>query len=179
MNVFVLCTGRCGSATFIEACHFIKNYSSAHESRTSLLGADRFAYPVNHIEADNRLTWVLGRLDAHYGNNAAYVHLTRDTYAVAKSFVARYAGGIIKAYRGKGIVLGLPEDTDPLLVALDYCHTVDTNIKSFLKDKTKTMDFRLEEADRDFPRFCDFIGAEVDMHSALQEFQVRHNATAS
>lgn len=177
MNVFVLCTGRCGSVTFIEACQFIKNYSSTHESRSSRLGADRFAYPSNHIEADNRLSWVLGRLDSHFGDNAAYVHLTRDTHAVAKSYTARYSKGIMKAYRGSGILMGLSERMDPLQVAMDYCHTVNSNIKSFLKDKSKTMDFRLEDADRDFPRFCDFIGADVDMPSALQEFRVRHNAT--
>ena len=179
MNVFVLCTGRCGSVTLTEACHFIKNYSSAHESRSSLLGADHFAYPANHIEADNRLSWFLGRLDAHYGDNAAYVHLTRDIHAVAKSYAGRYDIGIMKAYRGKGILMGLPEDADPLQVALDYCQTVNSNIKAFLKDKTKKMDFMLEDADRDFPRFCDFIGADVDMPAALQQFQVRHNATAS
>ncbi|WJI25223.1 hypothetical protein RHP47_05945 [Thermosynechococcus sp. QKsg1] len=50
MNVFVLCTGRCGSVTFAKACTFITNFSSAHESRTFLLGEARLAYPDRHIE---------------------------------------------------------------------------------------------------------------------------------
>ena len=49
MNVFVLNTGRCGSMTFVEACRPITNFSSAHESRCAKLGAERFAYPDNHI----------------------------------------------------------------------------------------------------------------------------------
>lgn len=179
MNVFVLCTGRCGSVTFTRACHFIRNFSSAHESRTALLGVDRFAYPDNHIEADNRLSWLLGRLEAHYGDDASYVHLTRDRYAVAKSYAGRYHQGIMQAYRGKGIIMSLPENSEPFQVALDYCHTVDSNIKAFLRGKSRVLDFKLENADKDFPRFCDFIGAEVDLPAALMEFQVRHNATAS
>ncbi len=56
MDVFVLCTGRCGSTTFIKACAHITNYTAAHESRTGLLGSDRLDYPGKHIEADNRLS---------------------------------------------------------------------------------------------------------------------------
>ena len=178
MNVFVLCTGRCGSSTFIEACHHITNYTSAHESRSSLLGAERLAYPAQHIEADNRLSWLLGRLDATYGDSAFYVHLQRNHPDTAASFVKRYAGGIIKAYRGSGIIMGLPESTDPMAVALDYCNTVDSNIRAFLKDKTHRMDVHLETARNDFQDFCERVGAVVDLPAALREFDTRHNASA-
>ena len=57
MNIFVLCTGRCGSMTFTKACGHIDNFSSAHESRCGRLGNERLAYPENHIEVDNRLSW--------------------------------------------------------------------------------------------------------------------------
>jgi hypothetical protein len=66
-NIFVLCTGRCGSTTFIKAAGHIRNYSAAHESRTEELGHARFAYPNFHIEADNRLSWLLGRVDTLFG----------------------------------------------------------------------------------------------------------------
>jgi hypothetical protein len=178
MNVFVLCTGRCGSSTFIEACHHIANYSSAHESRSSLLGAERLAYPARHIEADNRLSWLLGRLDATYGDRAFYVHLQRNHQDTAASFVKRYAGGIIKAYRGSGIINRLPESTDPMAVALDYCNTVDSNIQAFLKDKSHKMEVHLETASKDFQDFCERIEADVDLPTALREFDTRHNASA-
>lgn len=67
MNVFVLCTGRCGSTTFIESARHISNYSAGHETRTYLTGAARFDYPQSHIEADNRLSWLLGRLNKTFG----------------------------------------------------------------------------------------------------------------
>ena len=32
MRVFVLCTGRSGSTTFVRACQHIDNYTASHES---------------------------------------------------------------------------------------------------------------------------------------------------
>lgn len=177
MNVFVLCTGRCGSTGFIRACSHISNFTSAHESRSSLLGSERFAYLSRHIEADNRLSWFLGRLDRTFGKEARYVHLTRDVRKVAASFVKRFDYGIIKAYRGTGILMGVSDSADPMTVALDYCDTVNSNIQAFLKDKRYQMDFRIENSDKDFVNFCQWIGAEVDLDRALAEFRVRHNAS--
>lgn len=34
MNVFVLCTGRCGATTFHRACEHIENYSAGHDLST-------------------------------------------------------------------------------------------------------------------------------------------------
>lgn len=177
MNVFVLCTGRCGSVTFIRASEHIRNYSAAHESRTGRLGADRFDYPPQHIEADNRLSWLLGRLDRAYGDKAFYVHLRRDPEQVARSFVKRIDRGIMRAYRRGGILMDLPADADPLRTALDYCETVEANIEAFLRDKPLRMDFDLRDAAEAFPRFCERIGADVDLGLALAEFEVRHNAS--
>ncbi|WP_299044728.1 hypothetical protein [uncultured Thermosynechococcus sp.] len=56
MNVFVPCTGRCGSVTFAKACSFITNFRSAHKSRTFLRGEARLAYPSCPIGVDNRLS---------------------------------------------------------------------------------------------------------------------------
>lgn len=176
-NVFILCTGRCGSTTLIRACRHISNYTAKHESRSALLGNARFDYPANHIEADNRLSWLLGRLDREYGKDALYVHLTRETGSVAASYAQRYGSGIMRAYRGGGIIMGLPGDADPMDVALDYCDTVDSNIKLFLRDKPRKMDFRLESAQEDFLKFCEFIKAEVALDKALAELAIQHNAT--
>lgn len=177
MNVFVLCTGRCGSTTFARACAHADNFSAAHESRSRYLGAQRFAYPQNHIEVDNRLSWLLGRLDRHYGDQAFYVHLTRDADKVADSYVKRYGGGIMKAYRGGGIIMGLPETTEPREVALDYCDTVNDNIALFLRDKTNTMNIRLESIEADFKNFWQRIGADGDLDAAMAEFERKHNAS--
>lgn len=178
MNVFILNTGRCGSTTFIEACRHIGNYSAGHESRVQLLGAARLAYPPHHIEADNRLSWLLGRLDAAYGDNAYYVHLTRDRAKVTASFVRRADFGIMKAYR-EGILL---HDDDRRAaneaIADDYIATVEANIAHFLKDKRHKMDFRLENARDDFRHFWHWIGAEGDLELALLEWDLRHNASA-
>ena len=176
MNIFILNTGRCGSTTFIMACRHIQNFTSAHESRTARLGDARFNYPENHIEADNRLSWLLGRLDLKYGDNAFYVHLKRNEIETAQSYVHRFSRGIMNAYRGRGILMGISEQCDPMSVALDYCRTVNSNIELFLKDKSRVMEIHLEEIEQDFTTFWNRVGAVGDLRAALAEFKTRYNA---
>ncbi len=177
MNVFVLSTGRCGSTALARACHHIKNYTSAHESRCGLVGEARLTYPPQHIEIDNRLSWYLGRLDKTYGNRAIYVHLRRaETEKTARSCSKRtYPGTIMNAYR-HGILLHCPEDITAMEVSFDYIETVTANIELFLRDKTNRLDFTLENAAQDFSRLWERIGAEGDFQAAVTEFTVRHNA---
>lgn len=175
MNIFVLCTGRCGSTTFTKACSHISNFTSSHESRCKFLGDERFLYPNNHIEVDNRLTWLMGRLDQKYGNAAFYVHLRREDSEVATSFLNRYERGIIRAYRGDGIIMGLSESANPMEVSLDYCKTVNENITLFLKDKDRKMEFHLDSYEADFPRFWEQICAQGDFEKALSEFSRNYN----
>jgi hypothetical protein len=178
VNVFVLCTGRCGSVTFSRAAQHISNYSSGHETRTQHVGNARFAYPVAHIETDNRLSWLLGRLESHYGDSAYYVHLQRDLLATARSFVKRHDKGILHAYR-TAILMGaskdLPKEADFLPVCVDYCLTVTANIEAFLANKTHRFSFHVESAEADWVRFWEWIGAEGDLPAALQEWSIKYN----
>ena len=176
MNIFILSSGRCGSTTFMRACQHIDNYSTAHESRLSYTGAARLDYPPQHIESDNRLSWLLGRLDQAYGQSAFYVHLQRDPAATIASFVRRYDFGIMKAYR-EGILLDDAAQTKPEALAEDYLTTVNQNIALFLKDKPLKMNFQLEQAQADFPLFWQQISAKGNLQAALAEWQVKHNAT--
>lgn len=174
-NIFVLSTGRCGTTTLHKACCYLTNYTSRHETRSSKLGIDRFSYPAFHIESDNRLSWLLGRLDREYGNSAFYVHLTRNLEDTAASFAKR-KGGIMAAYTGMGIIMGCKE-SDQLKIARDYIDTVDQNIKQFLSKKTNKMNFRLERAKEDFFRFCGSISAHGNLQGAVGEFDISHNAS--
>ena len=175
MNVFILNAGRSGSKTFARACGHIRNYSSAHESRSGLLGEAHFDYPDNHIESDNRLSWLLGRLDRRFGDRAFYVHLTRQVEPVAASWAKRSYTGMMNAYR-YAILWHCPKNATSMEVALDYCDTVEQNIRLFLRDKTNKMEFRLEDGRERFPELWQRIGAVGDFAAALAEFEVRHNA---
>lgn len=195
MNVFVLCTGRCGSTTFAKACTHFTNFTSGHHSRSHLLGQARIQYPDNHIEVDNRLSWFLGRLDREYGNDAYYVHLTREPEAVAHSLSKRvhWLSGIARAYRD-GIIINGPERSaaqgleapkgrkrqppPPLEAMRDYVQTVTENIDLFLRDKQNVMHIQLENIKSAFPQFCDWVSAEGDLEAAGKEWNERHNATA-
>ena len=177
MNVFILNTGRCGSTTFIKACQHIDNYSAAHESRATLIGEQRLAFPGNHIEADNRLSWILGRLDGIYGDNAFYVHLKRERNSTAESFAKRTEFGIMKAYR-EGILMQEQENDSALELAHDYIETVESNIALFLKGKTHTLEFNLENAEQDFSRFWQVINAQGNLEAALTEWKTSYNASS-
>lgn len=176
MNVFILNSGRCGSTTFIKACQHITNYTAAHESLLSNTGPQRFDYPGNHIEADNRLSWLLGRLDNKYANNAFYVHLTRNNNDVATSFSKRINFGILKAYE-QGILMHERHLVPSEDIAKDYIETVESNIRLFLKDKTNKMDISIETVKKDFTQFWINIGAEGDLEKALKEWDIKHNAS--
>lgn len=175
--MFILNSGRCGSTTFIQACRHITNYTAGHETRLRLIGPARLAYPDNHIEADNRLSWQLGRLERAYGDKAFYVHLTRDRQAAAASFAKRMDFGIMKAYR-EGILLGGEDSQSALDLAGDYLDTVEANIALFLRDKSHSMHFRLDHATADFASFWARIGARGDLARALVEWRTHYNASA-
>ena len=176
MNVFVLCTGRTGSTTFIQACKHIKNYTPGHESLTRLVGSKRLAYPDNHIEADNRLAWFLGRLENQFGQEAYYVHLRRNEEATAHSFLKRYDSGMMLAYR-RGILRNPSAESSNFDVCLDYCRTVNSNIELYLRDKPHKMTIWLETAKEDFPMFWRFIQAEGDLVAASSEWDRQYNAS--
>ena len=178
MNVFVLTTGRSGSLTFAEACRHITNYSSGHETRVGLVGAERLAYPEQHIEIDNRLAWFTGRLDAAFGDEAFYVHLLRDGEATATSHVRRWSKPAMRSYRN-GILWDVDPEADRMDLARDLNLTMNSNIELFLRDKSKTMRVDIETAAADFPAFWAGIGAEGDLPAAVAELELKHHQGSS
>ncbi len=176
-NIFVLCTGRCGSTTIARACGHASNWTVGHETRSHLLGPARLAYPSRHFEADNRLSWMLGRLETTFGPDAGYVHLTRDPEAVARSYTARAAYGIMHAY-SQGIVFPSAETAGPLHM-LDYARdmvaTVTANIDAFLVGKPHVLRLTTEALTRDLPSLWDWAGMSGRLDLALQECSIRHN----
>lgn len=176
MNVFVLCTGRCGSVTFARACAHLSNYTSGHESRVRELGPARVAYPDRHIEVDNRLAWFLGWLEERYGGDAFYVHLLRDEEATAQSFNGRWhlRGSIVRAHAEQ---VRMMSPKDPMAMCKDFVASVNANIRTFLRDKPRTLTVRMEEARKDFPEFLTRIGAEGDLDAAVAEWDTAHNRT--
>jgi hypothetical protein len=178
MNVFVLTTGRSGSLTFSEACRHMTNFSTGHETRVGQLGDKRLAYPADHIEVDDRLSWLLGRLDKAYGDDAFYVHLKRNDLDTAASRMRRWNKPLMRAYRA-GILWDVDPDVDRLDVARDLNHTVNSNIRFFLRDRPQQMTIEIETATDTFPRFWERIGAEGDLHAALAEFGRRHHQGTS
>jgi hypothetical protein len=178
MRIFILTTGRSGSLTIIRACEHIENYTSAHESLAKVFGTNRLKYEDNHIEADNRLSWHLGQIDKLYGDTALYVHLKRNRDKVAHSYFKRfYYGSIMDAFC-EGIRMTAPEylnKSERLQACYDYVDTVNTNIESFMSNKTKTMTIELENIAEGFKELWRQIGANGDLEKALNEFKVPYN----
>ncbi|GAB7021683.1 hypothetical protein JCM12178A_02410 [Salidesulfovibrio brasiliensis] len=179
-NVFVLGTGRCGTVTFSKACESMTNWTAGHETNSHLLFQDRLEYPQKHIEVDNRLSWMLGRLDALYGDDPLYVHIYRDPMETTLSYAKRtWPGSIVRAY-AEGIILHKPDEPTNYNVeeyGLDMIDVVTANIRHFLKDKSKTMLFPLHEAKRLWPVFWRLVRAEGDFERSLAVWDVKHNAS--
>lgn len=174
MNIFVLCTGRCGSVTFSKACEHLSNYTTGHESKYRHFADERLAFPDRHIEVDFRLTWYLGPLENLYGKKAFYVHLTRSPELVAGSYVNkfdRHGQGMGGFWVG---MLGKPR-ADLDLTMLDMIGVMNENIKHYLRDK-EHMCIDIDAAVRQFPEFCERIGAQGDIKAACSEFRKRYNA---
>ncbi len=184
MNVFVLCTGRNGSTSFIEACKYITNYTASHQSLSKEIGDKRIDFPVNHIESDNRLSWFLGKLDKKYGDAAYYVHLKRNPQKTASSFQKKFGFGITGAFypglitRNSLFENEMKEisESKQLEICEDMIDTINTNIELFLKDKSNQISIDLEDVTSGFRQFWDDIGAEGDEISALASWDTRHNA---
>ena len=171
MNVFVLCTGRCGSMTFERACRHASNYTTAHESGRQVRYS--LQYPDNHIEVDNRLAWFLGRLHKMYPT-AYYVHLMRDAEAAARSYAARKTLEPTKLLHGFMGAIKQGRHAGPLAEAREMVATVNANIGHFLRDK-RHMVINIETAIHSFPIFWQRIVAEGDLTAALAELAERCN----
>lgn len=174
MNVFVLCTGRCGSLAFATACNHITNYTAGHETGHRRVGRGSFQYPDNHIEVDCRLAWRLGRLQKQYGRNAFYVHLMRNASDTARSYHAKMTKKNHGLARAWFEVNGHPITPHWPAMLMDMVFTVRENIEAFLADKDH-MTVRIEEAKDRFPGFWNHIGAQGDLSRALAEFDKGHN----
>ncbi len=182
MNVFILCTGRCGSMTFEKACLHINNFTTAHESRANKLGDERVNYPNYHIESDNRLLWFLPRLESQFIDKPVfYVHLKRNDEEVAQSYSKRFSKGLIMPAYSEGIILNGPSLTDEwkLSYARDYVRNANETINQFLKNKKNSIDIDIENLEEGFKLFWQRIGAQGDLDSALKELNQKYNYSGS
>lgn len=195
-HVFVLTTGRTGSVTFSSACQHMTNFTSAHESLAHEVGEARFAYPTHHIEVDNRLSWHLGGLARRFPD-AYFVHLKRDSDAVARSYrkrwqeprsplgVIRHQSRLIRPWRsliavfGNGIIQRYERwpDEQKLAVSEFMVETIDDNISEFLKTR-EHMVVNLENIDSDFRDFWTWCGAVGDLDAALGVWKTPQNDSA-
>ena len=180
-NIFVLSPGRSGSNTFVEACLHLTNYSAAHESLSSKIGDERFAYPINHIEADNRLTWFTGELAKRFKEDVLYINLIRDFDATVDSFYHRlqnsqYRASIMNAF-AHGII-EKPKDwrkDQEHDLAKFYVESVQSNIEFFLKERSHQV-VHLEDGGKSFAEFLRVIDAKGDLDAARATWLVVHNA---
>lgn len=181
-HIFVLSPGRSGSKSFAEACKYLTNYTSAHESRSGKVGEDRFNFPLSHIEADNRLTWFLGAMAERFDSkNVLYVHLSRDFNQTVDSFVHRlqnsdYRSSIIHAF-AHGILMK-PGDWKPeeeVELCRLYVQTIHSNIKEFLKQRVH-MNVQLGDDGASFNRFLVSISPQGDIDLVKRTWLEVHNA---
>jgi len=187
MNVFILCTGRCGSTTFIKACEHIVNYTSSHESMFGRPAVERFGnkgYKNRHIEADTNMAWFMGPLREKYGDSVYYVHLKRDRVDTANSIMGQIGrGGFADAYAGTLFMSNTAPREDmeesALTMCQDYVDTVTANIDWFLQCHPPSMQttINIDSPGDRFSQFWQEIEAKGSLGAALREFNTRYNAS--
>lgn len=183
MRIFVLCSGRCGSMTFIRAAKHIRNFTAGHESRWRMKSVDlKLRYPDNHIEADNRLAWMLGRLGETFApDEVLYVHLYRDSGSCGESYAKRTEQSLTEAWNRHIMALQKVDRTaepDRVRLATDMVDTVNANIREFLRFRPAPLlsfNFPLDGWEVAWPMFWNRIKADGDFEASLAEWQVRHN----
>lgn len=182
MRVFILCTGRSGSTTFIKACRHINNFTSAHESSAGAVGIEKLEFPDFHIEADNHLVWFTGLLSKKFDtNDTLYVHLKRNAAPVAESYVERWEYPAretsIRAFAyGQLQRRKRWPKSSRRKVAQFFVETVNGNIEAFLENQHNTLTIDLSNISDEFPKFWSRVGAEGDLSAALCEFDVAYNS---
>lgn len=174
-RVFVLCSGRCGSVTLSHALAHAKNFTVGHESHMAVAGPGRLHFPPQHIEIDNRLTFMLGRLHARYGDAPLYVHLTRDPAACAASYAKRFHPGLLLFAWGRGIHVGMPDELDLPMLARDLVDNMNQNIALFLQGRPHVARVRVEHFEADLAALWAQIGAEGNLDAALASLSTHHN----
>lgn len=173
-NVFVLCTGRCGSMTLARAFGHMTNWTSGHETRTGDW-QHRFDYPANHIEVDHRLTWFLGTLDRLFDHETTlWVHLTRNPDLVAASWAARDRPGSQRV-TWTDVALFRVARPDPQATARLMVDTVTDNIRLFLRGKPHTLHIPIEDPHAPFDQLWETVGAAGDRQAAHRTLDEVHN----
>lgn len=160
--------------TIIRAFAHATNYTSGHETEGgSFYPLD---YPDWHIEADNRLSWMLGELGQHFPD-ARWVHLLRDREGMARSFEARpdWPGASIKGF-GAGI-LGRGDlfHEERYEAAGRMWDAANANITEFLTTRDHRVVW-LHDLTRDFPGLWEWVGCQGDLAAAVETTRIRHNA---
>jgi|OM-RGC.v1.015858455 hypothetical protein len=174
-NIFVLCSGRCGSVSLAHALSHAENFSVGHESRMATLGPERLHYPDAHIEIDNRLTFMLGPLHARFGDAPLYVHLLRDPAACAASYAKRFRPGLLMFAWARGIHVGLEDTLDLEAVARNLVDTMNENIRLFLRERPHTLNVTVEQFPHDVTTLWQTIGAEGDLAAAIESLASARN----
>lgn len=176
----MLTTGRSGSTTFAQACRQLTTHTVGHESRATYW-TGRLDYPDRHVEVDNRLTWMLGSLDARYGDDPVYVWLTRDPEQVARSYARRYdvGVGIMRAYACHIVMQPRPPWTEHarVRVARQMVQTINDNIRLFVRDKPRVVRVDIDDPHQAFDTFWDVLGGDGDRRAAHRTLGTVHNAS--
>jgi len=178
MNIFILGTGRSGTTALSKACKFITNYTAGHETNAGKLGNNRLEYSPWHIESDNRLSWMLGRLYKKYGSDAIYVHLKRDPILVQNSFLGRWVQPIslVRSFCSGILQISNYSKLDTRRAATrDMIETIKSNIDVFFEGKCELVEINIENIEEDFSQFWHQIKAEGDLDAALLSFRQKEN----
>lgn len=170
MRVFVVGTGRCGTVSFREACRYIENYTSGHETISHEL-----EYPDQYIEVNPHFHARLHTLIYKYPD-ALWVHLIRR-YDVCVESLAAMDDGQVMLSLGRMYPSIYPAH-DALEIASLFYHDINLRINRSLCSMVspdRRMAIHLETVKHQWKTFWDWIHAEGDYQASLASWDTPHN----
>lgn len=167
MRVFVVGTGRCGTATFYQACRHITNYTCAHESQAYRI--PDYEYPDNHIEVSHMNIIAIPHLRERY-RDSLFVHLFRERESCISSLIQQ----IPLELKAWSIEWYLRDDLPVGEIAPAYYDRVKE-----LCNRLCTCRVEVEKAKIWWTDFWDAIKAEGNQEEALKEFDRRYNPSVN
>lgn len=171
-RVFIVCTGRCGSVSFREACRYATNYRTGHESHCGFL-----EYPDQWIEVNNHLRCVIPHMANKYPD-ALWVHLIREPKGCIRSLERMNDGAHMRAYQALYPSVMPSHNLGDVAYRYYWAENDAINVQlTALVANPQRRVMRLESIKDEWADFWQWIGAEGDDQASLAAWDVRRNTT--
>lgn len=172
MNIFIISPGRTATTHLASVFDGVSGFTSLHESRVEHLDLkERLSFPINHIEADNRLIWFLQFLEDIYAETSCLVIVKRDTKKIVDSYSKRwFKTNILRAWTQGIHMLDIDvHSTQAVESYVDFCYK---SLSLSIPKWKYIIEIDISYPVQGIEKLCDLIGASsMEKETVIRDFQ--------